>query len=150
MSAKPSEQTRQLMRGQNIWSLWIRRVQVAYLYETEGIDHGRCEKCGRIVGLQGDHVTPKSNFKIILHDPLNGQVLDGWCNAEKGSTHTKGNDHRSRGMIRFYAKAASRHWQQYGLKGIWQITDAGALWLKSGAIQIPGLRVGLTACWSAH
>lgn len=107
----------------------------------KNLDCGRCEKCGRFVGLQGDHVVPKSNLKIILHDPLNGQVLCEWCNNDKGSVHNEHTDYRSAAMRRFYARVAALHWEQYGAKGIWQINAAGKAWLRLGKnnLAIPGI-----------
>lgn len=139
----PSLQTLKRKEGQRVWSIWVRKVQVVYLYLTEGIDYGRCEKCGWMVGLEGDHVVPKSNFRIILHDPLNGQVLDHGCNDEKGSVHTKGTDYRSAGMRKFYAKVAAHHWGQHGDKGIWNMNGAGHKWIgrKAPKLSIPGLEL---------
>lgn len=137
----PSVQTLKRKKGQHIWSLWVRKVQVVYLYKIGWFEHGRCEKCGRMQGLQADHVIPKSNFRIILHDPLNGQVLCNWCNDDKGSVHTDGTDYRPLNMRKFYAKAAALHWEQYGQKGIWQLNDVGKAWVRSNAQRfvIPGL-----------
>lgn len=137
MKRSPSEQTRKRYRAQQIWSAWIKKTQVAYLYQTKFQDYGQCEKCGKLTSLQADHVIPKSNFRIILNDPLNGQVLDNICNVAKGSIHKDGTDYRSLGMRRFYAKVAGIHWQQYGVKGIWQMTDAGTAWLRSWDLKIP-------------
>lgn len=134
----PSVQTLKRKKGQHTWSLWVRKVQVVYLFKTEGVNYGRCEKCGWMVGLNGDHVIPKSNFRIILHDPLNGQVLCWDCNMAKGSAHK---DWRIQGMRRFYAKVAALHWEQYGQKGIWQLNVVGRRWLraKTQKLFIPGL-----------
>ena len=97
---------------ESAWRLWQFRCYAAW-WESQGYESPLgCLKCGRISGLQADHVMPRSNR---LHgdpwNPTNGQLLCLECNYAKGSKHGKDQDFRSLLYREFQAKKAEEEWE---------------------------------------
>lgn len=61
-------------------SRWLKlRYQAFKLYGT------KCQLCGSLVGLQVDHIKPKSRYPHLEFDIKNLQILCVMCNRGKGA-----------------------------------------------------------------
>ena len=106
------------------WRLWQFRCFAAW-WENQGYESPLgCLKCGRISGLQADHVIPRSNR---LHgdpwNPKNGQLLCLECNYAKGSKHGKDQDFRSLLYREFQAKKAEEEWEYNTVTREWLLKN---------------------------
>lgn len=68
--------------------------------------------CGKWIGLDIDHVIPRSNFRIDPWDPCNGQLIHHALNMEKGSSHGKKWDFRPKKFKAFQRLMRAKEWRK--------------------------------------